>query len=88
MGRPWLWIGVPETGHACPPSVKAFARDYFAAVLAGRGKLDPARDGLWVDIDRLCPVQPGSEHPTVIGWLPDRKLYEAWRKIQQPGERE
>ncbi len=83
IGRPWLWIGMPKTGHSYPRSVEDFAREYFTVILKNR-HLDSQKDGLWVDIDRLNQVQPGSEHPSVTGWLPDRKLYEAWKGLHLP----
>lgn len=84
LGRPWLWIAVPKTGHSCPPSVVNFVRDYFTCILKGGPKLNPKEHGLWVDIDRLEQIPEGSVHPAVTAWLPDRGLYERWKGIQTP----
>lgn len=84
LGRPWLWVELPKTGHSCPPAMTSFARDYFAAILKGRGRLDPKKDGQWVDVDRRERISDGSEHPTVMAWLPDTKLYDEWRNLNTP----
>lgn len=84
LGRPWLWVELPKTGHSCPPAMTQFARDYFGAILRGKGQLDPQKDGQWVDVDRLEQVPNGSEHPSVMAWLPDAKLYDEWRRLSTP----
>ncbi len=84
LGRPWLWVELPGIGHSCPPALTRFVRDYFAAILRSHGRLDPRVDGQWVDIDRRKQVSMGSEHPSVMAWLPNANLFESWRKLQTP----
>lgn len=84
LGRPWLWLELPNTGHSCPPAMSQFARNYFTTILSTRGTTDPNKDGIWVDIDRRTKVPKESEHPTVMAWLPTGELFKEWRKLNTP----
>lgn len=83
-GKPWLWISVKETGHAWSASLNAFIREYFEAILLNKGKLDTAKEGVWIDVDREQTVNPASEPASVTGWLPSPRLLDTWRKLHQP----
>lgn len=82
IGKPWLWVGIPGTGHVQDDRVGAFARDYFTAVLERMQKPDGPQGG-WVDIEEktLAAENLPSSQPSVTGWLPDMKLFPAWKAL-------
>jgi|GEM_PF-478321 len=82
LGKPWLWIGVPNDGHSPKREVEDFVRDYFEVLL--RRLRDPSRDGVWVDVDQKSVVDVKKEPPSLTGWLPEAGLLEKWRKVHQP----
>jgi len=86
-GKPWLWINLPNVGHATSPQLEVFIRQYFAAILntpASSGSL--SSQGLWLDIDLKTPVSKSQQkdQPSLTGWLPDKELFESWKTIHKP----
>ena len=81
LGKPWLWVSVPKTGHSVSPPVEEFVRDYFEKILIRHDN-----SGLWVDIDRKNRVEDAerSNQPSVTAWLPDAGLLAKWSKIHEP----
>lgn len=82
VGRPWLWAGIPGDGHVENGRFRAFARAYFAAVLEKMQAPDRPR-GVWVDIEEKTLAEDGLSisQPSVTGWLPDMKLFPAWKAL-------
>lgn len=86
LGRPWLWIGVPKSGHRPEGSVESFVQDYFTTILETRHAPESARQGIWVDIDKRIIAEPDfvRQYPAVTAWLPDARLLRAWQAITGP----
>lgn len=84
LGKPWLWISVPNTGHSINGDVEKFVSNYFAVLIESERKLDPSQDGVWVDIDRKTKTDVNQEPLSVTAWLPEKSLFEEWRNIHQP----
>ncbi len=86
IGKPWLWIGIPDNGHSPEKRVESFVRDYFEVILQNRERLDPTRTGLWVDIDNRSTAGMNiiRQYPSITGWLPDAKLLDIWRALNEP----
>lgn len=82
IGKPWLWVGIPESGHVQDDRVGAFARDYFASVLE-RMQTPNGQQGGWVDIEEKTVAAGNlpSSQPTATGWLPDMKLFPKWKAL-------
>lgn len=82
-GKPWLWIGIPNNGHSPDRRVESFTRDYFEAILENRWKPGPTRTGLWVDVDMqgAAEIHVIRQYPSITGWLPDAKLFNAWQSL-------
>ena len=82
-GKPWLWIGIPNNGHWPDKRVDSFVRDYFEAMLGKPERPDPARTGLWLDIDKRAVAEAYviRQYPSLSGWLPDAGLFEVWRAL-------
>jgi pimeloyl-ACP methyl ester carboxylesterase len=80
VGKPWLWITVPHTGHSIYPPVESFVRNYFAAIL---GQHHSLATGEWVDIDykRATDAEAVQNQPSETAWLPDRSLLTEWQDI-------
>ncbi|MCC7518021.1 MAG: hypothetical protein IT578_02425 [Verrucomicrobiae bacterium] len=78
LGKPWLWLSVPRSGHRPESRVEEFVRHYFAAALNGDSH------GVWVDLDLKRAVAEDSEPAVLTGWLPDSGLMEEWRTIHEP----
>ena len=85
-GKPWLWIGISDNGHSPDKRVELFVRDYFEAILKNNDRLDPAKTGLWVDIDKRNPAEVNilRQYPSITGWLPDAKLLNIWQSLNEP----
>ena len=86
LGKPWLWVGIPKSGHVQDGRVAAFARDYFSAVLEGarlEGERPREPQGGWVDIEdkAVAGADLSLYHPTSIGWLPDMRLFPKWKAL-------
>ena len=79
--KPWLWISLPNIGHATSPQLEVFIRQYFAAALKPH-----QTKGQWVDIDLETPTSELLRHeqPSLTGWLPDARLLESWKAINKP----
>lgn len=86
VGKPWLWIGIPANGHSPDKRVESFVKDYFEAILKNNDRLDPAKTGLWVDIDKRNPAEMNiiRQYPSITGWLPDAKLLNIWQSLNEP----
>ncbi|MDR0533580.1 MAG: hypothetical protein LBH01_06465 [Verrucomicrobiales bacterium] len=83
LGKPWLWIDVAKTGHATNSKLDAFVRNYIAAVLKLGDEIDPAKEGIWIDVDRLIAINPAIENPVLTGWLPQADLLEDWKGVNR-----
>lgn len=83
IGKPWLWLAIPNNGHSPDMRAEAFIRKYFAAMLAGQTDGIARHGGLWVDVDTRTPVKEYvlQQHPSVTAWLPDANLLEAWQLL-------
>ena len=83
LGKPWLWLCAPKTGHTPYPPAEGFVRDYFAAVLKNGEAASP---GEWVDLNQKSKAEPDTprSQPTATGWLPDAELLTTWQEIHQP----
>lgn len=83
LGKPWLWLCAPETGHSIYPPAEEFIRNYFAAVLSQGNSNSP---GQWVDIDLKTAVESDTvdKQPSITGWLPDPKLLGEWTEVHHP----
>ncbi len=83
LGKPWLWITAPRTGHSIFAPAEGFVRDYFAAILNDNGT---NRSGMWIDVDLKVAAQQVTiaNQPTATGWLPDSKLLSEWQSIHHP----
>lgn len=84
LGKPWLWISVPGTGHSINGNVEKFVRDYFTVIIETEGKLNASQEGVWVDIDRETEVDVNQEPLSVTAWLPGGNLFEEWSNVHQP----
>lgn len=82
IGKPWLWVGVPENGHEPDARVSFFVRDYFTTVLEGK-QASSNQQGGWVDIEDVTVASENlhTSQPTVTGWLPDMKLFSKWKTL-------
>lgn len=80
MGRPWIFASVSKVGHSMSPKLNAFAREYFAVILAA-----DFTKGLWVDIDRKETIsnEQAIAAPSVSGWLPDKSLLPDWKALNE-----
>ncbi len=78
LGKPWLWISLPRTGHTGSSELDQFVMNYFAAILQNRSG-DPA----FLDIDRKIVVSEteAQTYPSLTAWLPTQKLLDEWRTI-------
>lgn len=83
VGRPWLWVGVPESGHVQDSRVEAFARDYFVAIIGMEKRPSNEPQGGWVDIEdkTVATETPPFDQPTTTGWLPDMRLFQKWKAL-------
>lgn len=79
VGKPWLWISLPSTGHTASAALDGFVRRYFRAVLS-------KSKGGWVDVDREISLAPAEvqRYPSLTGWLPDVALLGHWQRIHEP----
>ena len=86
VGKPWLWIGIPDNGHSPERRVESFIRDYFEVILQNNDRLDPAKTGLWIDIDERNAAEAYlvQKYPSITGWLPDAKLLNIWQSLNEP----
>jgi len=84
LGKPWLWVSIPQTGHSVSPPLEVFVRKYFTGVL--KGGLNPQQDGVWLDIDQETRAEQDTvkEMPSVTAWLPDKKLLQSWINLHEP----
>jgi len=75
VGKPWLWVEMPEVGHSLTEDFERFAKSYFSVILADRKS-----QGLWVDIDQRHELtrKEAEASPSLSGWLPDRSLLTDW----------
>lgn len=80
-GKPWLWICIPETGHSASSQLDSFVRNYFSAIL-DVGEQRPTS----VDIDqnKVATTEEVAKFPSLTGWLPSSKLFEAWSHFHEP----
>jgi pimeloyl-ACP methyl ester carboxylesterase len=83
LGKPWLWLCAPKTGHSIYPPAEDFIRGYFAAILKNNGAVN---SGEWVDIDQKSKAKEEvlESQPSATGWLPDPKLLSQWQEVHQP----
>jgi hypothetical protein len=83
LGKPWLWLCAPKTGHSIYPPAEDFIRDYFAAILGSNGVIP---SGEWVDIDQKAKAEQDvlKSQPSVTGWLPNPKLLSQWQEVHHP----
>lgn len=83
VGKPWLWLCAPKTGHSIYPPAEEFIRNYFSATLKNSGEVT---SGEWVDIDKKSKADQNllESQPSVTGWLPDSELLSQWQEIHQP----
>jgi hypothetical protein len=83
LGKPWLWLSAPKTGHSIYLPAENFIRHYFSAILKNRGV---KASGEWVDIDEKSKAEHDvlRDQPSVTGWLPDSKLFSRWQEVHQP----
>ncbi len=83
VGKPWLWIGIPNNGHAPDGGAESFVREYFEVILGNRRKPDPTKTGLWVDVDKRSAAEKYiiRQYPSITGWLPDAKLLDIWQSL-------
>jgi hypothetical protein len=81
VGKPWLWISLPNIGHASSPPLEEFIRQYFTAVLK-----QSHTKGLWIDVDLETSASEvlQKEQPSLTGWLPDAELFDSWKAINKP----
>ena len=85
IGKPWLWIGIPNNGHSPDKRVESFVRDYFAAIMKNNEISRAFHSGLWVDIDLHVAVEAEmpDRHPSITGWLPDAGLFNTWQSLNR-----
>jgi hypothetical protein len=83
LGKPWLWIIAPQTGHSIYAPAEDFIRDYFAAVLDTNNS---ATAGKWVDITFKANASHDTvtNQPSETGWLPNAKLLSEWQTVHHP----
>jgi hypothetical protein len=83
LGKPWLWLCAPKTGHSIYPPAEDFIRDYFSAILRNNGVV---ASGEWIDIDEKSKAEQEvlKNQPSVTGWLPDPELLSQWQEVHQP----
>lgn len=83
VGKPWLWLCAPHTGHSIYPPAESFVRRYFSAIL---DKTRINKSGEWVDIDQKSLATPEviQDQPSATGWLPDPTLLTQWQEVHQP----
>ena len=83
LGKPWLWITAPQTGHSIYGPGEDFIRNYFAAVIDDAGS---TASGTWVDINSKIDAPPEmvNNQPSATGWLPSPKLLSEWQTIHHP----
>jgi hypothetical protein len=83
LGKPWLWLSAPKTGHSIYPPAEDFIRDYFSAILKNPGT---TTSGEWVDIDEKSVAERDvvKGQPSLTGWLPNRELLPQWQEVHQP----
>jgi len=80
-GKPWLWVGLPHTGHAGSRKLDQFVRNYFASVLKSQ-----FGTAAYLDIDRevkVCHADQAAQ-PSLTGWMPSDDLLDEWRQINEP----
>lgn len=81
LGKPWLWVSLPDTGHQSSGKLDRFVRTYFEAILrCGTGR------GVWMDIDRKeeLSLKELSEQPSLSAWLPQENLIPSWKELHEP----
>jgi pimeloyl-ACP methyl ester carboxylesterase len=84
IGKPWLWVLVPQSGHIQDRRVDAFVRDYFGAILEGQPRPNEHQGG-WVDIEDITIAEKNLflSQPTMTGWLPDMTLFPKWKALME-----
>ena len=77
--KPWLWIEIPNTGHATSANLDMFIRSYFSALMH-----HASGPGAWVDIDMMKEIshEEAQRTPSLSGWLPDRELFKSWEQFR------
>ena len=83
LGRPWLWIGIPKSGHFPDKRVEVFIRDYFSIILKEKEFINPSKNGQWITMDNGDRLKERfiGKNDSNTAWLPSRKLLGKWRKL-------
>jgi hypothetical protein len=83
MGKRWLLVSLPKTGHEVSPPLEDFVREYFSSVLTAPAK---TADDCWLDVDceEAVSITQAEEIPSITDWLPRRQLLTTWQRIHEP----
>ncbi len=81
LGKPWLWVCLPETAHTGSSRLDEFVRRYFSSVLNAQ-----LRNEILVDIDQKIQIADptGRELLTMTAVLPSSDLFTNWAALHQP----
>ena len=83
LGKPWLWLSVPDYGHSASSQAEDFVRHYFAAILDAKTSVE---EGQWVDVDLKSTAEDVTlrNQPSLTGWLPKETLFVEWKELHAP----
>jgi hypothetical protein len=77
LGKPWVWVSLPETGHYRHGALEQFVRDFFAAVRSGAG---PAT---FADVESGETYEDFNEsiQRELLAIFPNDPLRRSWREV-------
>jgi hypothetical protein len=82
LGKPWLWLGIPNNGHSPNKDVEKFVREYFSSILLEHCLASSSPVGVMVDIDkRDVASKDVLPFVSVTGWIPDVRLVSIWKTL-------
>jgi pimeloyl-ACP methyl ester carboxylesterase len=77
LGKPWLWVSLPETGHVRHGAFEQFVRGFFAGARNGAGPAAFAD----VESGELFESSDASIQSELLAIFPNDTLRKAWRDV-------
>jgi len=85
--RPWMWISLPNTGHARNMKLENFVRNFFQEELAIYDGTKKAEKDIWSDISNRkyeTTIPLPKEKSALQCPIRTKELFEEWKEIQTP----
>lgn len=80
LGRPWLWLSLPETGHQQSSALDGFVRDFFLEILENDTAPIQLRDSQTKEL----LVESDFINIPLASVLPSESLASDWLKLHSP----